>query len=106
MLTVSHISKSFGTKKILDDVSFSILPGTLNAITGENGSGKTTLLRIIIGELGADNGSVVMKGKIGYCPQELLIFPMLTVEENFTYFAAGYGLNKKNNAEWKSQRND
>jgi len=95
MLTVSHISKSFRKKKILDNISFTIHPGTLNGIIGENGAGKTTLLKIITGELSADEGRVQIKTRMGYCPQEITIFPMLTVEENFMYFAAAYGMKEK-----------
>ena len=105
MLKVAHVSKSFSEKKILKEVSFSTEQGALYGIVGENGAGKSTLLKIIVGELSADSGDVYLNGKIGYCPQESLIFSMLTVEENFAYFAAGYGLTTKaNNDKWKKQR--
>lgn len=103
MLTVSHISKSFKYKKVLDDISFAIKPGTLNGIIGENGTGKTTLLKIIIGEISPDNGSVQLSVSMGYSPQELTVFPMLTVEENFMYFSAAYGI--KNKVEWRNRMN-
>ncbi len=101
MLTISNISKSFKRKQVLNNVSFSVSPGTLNAIVGENGAGKSTLLKIIIGELKADKGLVHVYGKPGYCPQEPLVFPMLTIEENFYYFASAYGLvNNSGEEEW------
>jgi ABC-type multidrug transport system ATPase subunit len=103
MLVVSYISKSFRTKKVLDDISFAIKPGTLNGIIGENGTGKTTLLKIITGEISADKGSVQIKARMGYSPQELIIFPMLTVEENFMYFAAAYGMKDKD--AWRKRMN-
>lgn len=92
MLTALHISKSYGKKEILNDISFAIGPRTLNAVVGENGAGKSTLLKILIGELSVDKGNVILDGKAGYCPQSPLIFSMLTVEENFRYFASAYGL--------------
>jgi ABC-2 type transport system ATP-binding protein len=92
MLTISNISKSYRKKEVLHNVSFSIGPNTLNEIVGENGAGKSTLLKVIVGELKASHGSVRVNGKTGYCPQESLVFPMLTVEENFYYFASAYGL--------------
>ena len=104
MLTVLHISKSYGKRKILTDISFSTCPGTLNAIIGENGAGKSTLIKIIIGEINADKGSVILNGKAGYCPQQPLVFSMLTIEENFNYFASAYGLNNQNKYLWKARR--
>lgn len=104
MLQVTDVSKSFGNKKILNGISFSIAGGTLNGIVGENGAGKSTLLKIIVGELRTDSGAIHLAGRMGYCPQEALLFSMLTVEENFLYFAAAYGLTKKHNEEWKQQR--
>jgi len=100
MIDVLNISKSFGHRKVLNDVSFTLKPGTLTGIIGENGSGKSTLLKIMMGELSADHGIVNITGTIGYCPQESLVFPTLTVQENLNYFASAYGLttasNKKN----------
>jgi ABC-type multidrug transport system ATPase subunit len=69
--------------------------GSLNAVVGENGSGKSTLLKIIVGRWRGDSGKVTFKGKIGYCPQQSLIFSDLTVDENFRYFSAAYGLDQK-----------
>ena len=88
----------------MDDVSFCVPHGSLNAIVGENGAGKSTLLKIIVGELKADNGLIKAKGTIGYCPQQALLFSMLTVEENFKYFASAYGLT--GNSNWLQQRDN
>lgn len=56
ILSCSHISKSFGTDVILNDVSFHIEDYEKAAIVGINGAGKSTLLKIIVGELSADQG--------------------------------------------------
>jgi ABC-2 type transport system ATP-binding protein len=104
MLEVLNISKSYNRKIVLNDISFSIAPGVLTGITGENGSGKSTLLKIIMGVLKADRGTVQFTGSIGYSPQESLVFPMLTIKENFHYFASAYRLiNKK---KWKLHRDE
>ena len=49
MITVSHITRSFGRTKALDDVSFSVDDGQTALLSGPNGAGKTTLLRILAG---------------------------------------------------------
>ncbi|KAB2880134.1 ABC transporter ATP-binding protein [bacterium] len=104
MLKALNISKSYGKREILNNISFAIGPGTLNAVVGENGVGKSTLLKILIGELSADKGTVILNGKAGYCPQNPIIFSMLTIEENFNYFATAYGLNKQNKPLWIARR--
>ena len=71
LLSCQGISKSFGEKVILEDASFHIEEREKAALIGNNGAGKTTLLRIIMNELHADSGQVVlMKDKqIGYLAQ-------------------------------------
>ncbi|MBP1766686.1 MAG: transporter related [Candidatus Aminicenantes bacterium] len=87
-----NVAKSFGRRRVLKDVSFSVGPGEMAGIVGENGSGKSTLLKTIVGLLSPSAGEVIVREKIGYCPQEMLVFDTLTVNENFAYFAAAYGL--------------
>ena len=71
ILSCNHISKAFGTDQILSEVSFHIEDQEKAAIVGINGAGKSTLLKIIVGELAADQGSVVLsRGKtLGYLAQ-------------------------------------
>lgn len=71
ILSCSHISKSFGTNVVLDDISFHIEDYEKTAIVGINGAGKSTLLKIIVGELSADQGEITLsKGKtLGYLAQ-------------------------------------
>ena len=71
ILSCNHISKAFGTDQILSEVSFHIEDQEKAAIVGINGAGKSTLLKIIVGELAADQGEVVLsKGKtLGYLAQ-------------------------------------
>jgi len=90
---VVHIAKSFGRRQVLRDVSFRARPGELVGIQGENGCGKSTLLKILVGLLAPSAGRVARSGRVGYCPQEPQLFEALTVRENFTLFAAAYGLN-------------
>jgi ABC-2 type transport system ATP-binding protein len=98
LLSVRHVAKAFGRNRVLVDAGLTPAPGKIVGITGENGSGKSTLLNIIVGRLRPDSGSVAAAGRIGYCPQEMLVFDTLTVRENFRYFAAAYGC-----ADWPSR---
>ncbi|MFR7901261.1 MAG: ATP-binding cassette domain-containing protein [Ruminococcus sp.] len=71
ILSCQSICKSFGEKVILQDASFHIEEREKAALIGNNGAGKTTLLRIIMQEISADSGNVVIAKdkKIGYlCP--------------------------------------
>lgn len=83
ILSVQNISKSFGTDEILKTVSFHIEENEKAAIVGINGAGKSTLLKIIVGELPADTGEVVLsKGKtIGYLAQHQDMTGETTIEQ-------------------------
>lgn len=83
ILSVQNISKSFGTDEILKNVSFHIEDHEKAAIVGINGAGKSTLLKIIVGELDADAGEVVVqKGKtIGYLAQHQDMTGSRTIEQ-------------------------
>ena len=71
ILSCSHISKSFGTDVVLNDISFHIEDNEKAAIVGINGAGKSTLLKIIVGEIPSSQGSVTLsRGKsLGYLAQ-------------------------------------
>ena len=94
ILKVENIAKAFGKNKVLKNVSFEMKQSSLYGIVGENGSGKSTLLKIIVGEWRTDSGKVSVSGKLGYCPQQTLLFPQLTIDEHFRYFAAAYSIDK------------
>lgn len=71
ILACQQISKAFGTHQVLNQISFHIEDNEKATIVGVNGAGKTTLLKIIMGEMSADDGEVIIsKGKrIGYLAQ-------------------------------------
>lgn len=95
VLKAEHIFKSFGKKVVLQDLSLEVASGSLCGIVGENGSGKSTLLKILVGEWKPSRGRVLIEGHIGYCPQQISLFPQLTVKEHFKYFGAAYGMTTK-----------
>jgi ABC-2 type transport system ATP-binding protein len=94
-LQVDTVRKSFGRREVLRGASFDVGAGEIVAIVGENGAGKSTLLRIVAGLLDADSGAVRVDGRAGYCDQNAQVFPDLTVEEHFRYFARAYDLDDR-----------
>ena len=72
---VSHLTKNFPNRRLLDDISFVIAPESRIVLTGPNGTGKTTLLRIIMGLEPPDAGSLKFSGNltVGYLPQDSII---------------------------------
>lgn len=95
VLRVDNICKAFGKNIVLKNLSLELDSPYLCGIVGENGSGKTTLLKIIIGEWRPNQGKVSIRGRFGYCPQEILLFPQLTVNEHIRYFGQAYGMQRK-----------
>ena len=83
ILSVNNIHKSFLEVPILTDVSFHVEDHEKAAIVGINGAGKTTLLRIIMGELDADKGTIILsKGKsVGYLSQHQTVSGENTIYE-------------------------
>lgn len=82
MLTVHHLSKSFGVTPLFENCSFSINPGEKIGLVGPNGCGKTTLLRILTGEIPADSGAVTFTPptlRVGYLPQGVQFDPAETI---------------------------
>ena len=62
-LTISGLSKSFGTQKVIDNLNFSVPEGTVFGFVGQNGSGKTTTMKMVLGLLDADSGSITVCGE-------------------------------------------
>ena len=77
---------------VLRGVDLALGPGEVVGLVGENGSGKSTLMKILVGALAADSGTVTRAGRLGYCPQEPLIYPRLTCDEHFDLFAQAYAM--------------
>lgn len=98
MLNINNLTKKFGNKIAVNDVSFAVKPGEIFSLIGPNGSGKTTIVKTITGLLQADSGSIAInkhdvkkepekaKSFIGYIPDEPIVWPYMTGFEflNFT----------------------
>jgi len=92
LLAIHDIAKAFRGTPVLKGVDLELRSGEMLGVVGENGSGKSTLLKIIVGLLEPDAGAFHIRGTMGYCPQESLVFDNLTVRENFQFFGQAYGL--------------
>jgi ABC-2 type transport system ATP-binding protein len=86
-LRVQKVSKRYGSREALRDVSFEAGPGELVAVTGPNGAGKTTLLQIVAGSLAPTTGHVDDPRTVGWVPQQAAVYSKLSVEENLRLFA-------------------
>jgi len=108
-LSASSISKTYGSKKVVDNVSLNVKQGEIVGLLGPNGAGKTTSFYIIVGLIKSDSGFVYIgdnditklpmykrarKG-IGYLAQEASVFRNLSVEDNILAVLENQGLSKE-----------
>ncbi len=103
----SGLTKSYGSRLVLDDVSFSVKAGEIVGLLGPNGAGKTTTLSILATLRAADRGTVRIAGfdsrthvaavrrKLGFVPQALALYPSLTAFQNLELFARVHGLSAR-----------
>ena len=83
-ISVANLSYAFGSKKIFENISFTMHSGYIHIIKGQSGSGKTTLLNILAGYLTDYSGTISVPSKVNieYVFQDELLFENLTVREN------------------------
>lgn len=101
MLSLRHVSKSFGGRAALSDVSIDVARGRLTGFVGGNGAGKTTAMRIALGVLASDSGTVTLDGAeltdrhgFGYMPEERGLYPKMEVHAQLVYLARLHGVPK------------
>jgi ABC-type multidrug transport system ATPase subunit len=104
VVTIQHVTKTFGDKVALDDVSLDIPSGQVCGLLGPNGAGKTTLFRLLMGILKASSGvlrisgldafddRVAVKRLIGFLPDEPVFYSYLSGREVLELSAAMHGL--------------
>jgi ABC-2 type transport system ATP-binding protein len=100
LLELIGLTRRFGDRVALDDVSFSVAPGQMFGFVGPNGAGKTTTMRIVMGVLAPDAGEVRFDGaaldfgvrsRFGYMPEERGLYPKMRVRRQLEYLAALHG---------------
>lgn len=103
MLSLMGITKTYGERRALDDVSFGIEGGRLTGFVGANGAGKTTAMRVLLGLLVPDSGSVEQDGRpvgaaqrrrFGYMPEERGLYPKMKVAEQIEYLGRLRGMSR------------
>lgn len=101
-LTVSNLSKKYGSKTVLRNLSFEMSGPGVYALLGTNGAGKTTTIRMMLGMLAKDSGEVLWNGKpldtatcnVGYLAEERGLYPKYPLMDQLIYFAALRGVSK------------
>ena len=103
-IEAKHLSKAFGTRKAVDDVTFALPEGAFLSIFGPNGAGKTTLLRVLSTLDRPSGGEAFVSGadikehpdtvreRIGLISHQPMLYPDLTAEENLLLYAQLYGV--------------
>jgi lipopolysaccharide export system ATP-binding protein len=95
-LSLEHLTKSYGGRKVVDDVTLEVASGEVVGLLGPNGAGKTTTFFMVLGLLEPDHGAIFLDGEdlsqlpiyqrarkgLQYLPQESSVFRKLTVAEN------------------------
>lgn len=112
IVTAQSVTKTFGDKIALDDVSFTIPSGQICGLLGPNGAGKTTLFRLLMGILKATDGflevagldafedRVAVKRLIGFLPDEPVFYSYLSGRELLVLSAGMHGLDPEEVMEW------
>ena len=104
VIRAKGLSKSFGNQEAVTDLNFEVPPGIIFGLIGPSGSGKTTTVRLMTGILHPSAGSIEIVGqrpqrfsagrrrKLGYMPQQFVLYPDLSVWENMNFAASLYGM--------------
>ena len=112
MIEVSHLTKKYGSRLAVEDVSFAVADGGICGLLGPNGAGKSTIMNILTGYLSATSGQVTVAGHplpeeadaakkcVGYLPEQPPLYPEMTVQEYLDFAAELKGVKK---AERKEQ---
>lgn len=101
-LIVKNVNKSFGDKKVVDNLSFELSKPGVFGLLGTNGAGKTTAIRMILGIIKKDSGDITWNNKevtrknvnFGYLPEERGLYPKSKIYDQLMYFANLKGMNK------------
>lgn len=109
IVSIEDFTMKFGSKTVIDNLSFEINKGETFGLLGSNGSGKTTILRALLGIYPATKGKLLINGKkftpelggkIGYLPEERGLYKKENVLDVMTYFGQLKGIERQAAKEW------
>ncbi|GGX73290.1 ABC transporter ATP-binding protein [Saccharospirillum salsuginis] len=116
MLECQSVTRRFASFTAVDSVSFRVEPGEIVGLLGHNGAGKTTIMRMITGALEPSSGQVTLDGldmqrhslelhaRIGYLPEQLPLYPEMTIVEYLDYCAGLRGIDNRRERKEAVQR--
>lgn len=111
MLSIEHLTKTYGEKKAVDDLSLHIAPGEIYGFIGHNGAGKTTTIKSVVGILGFDSGRITITGHsisdepieckkmLAYIPDNPDLYEFMTGMKYLNFIADIYGIDKAKRGE-------
>ena len=101
-IEIKNVSKSFGKKQVLKNISLNAIEGDMLCLLGPSGAGKTTIIRLITGAISADEGEIFIGGKripnmeilkhIGFMPQSDALYTDISGYDNLLFFGRFFGL--------------
>jgi ABC-2 type transport system ATP-binding protein len=108
-LVCTDLTYSYGERRAVDGLSFMVRPGEAYGLLGPNGAGKTTTIRMLCGIVSPRSGSVIIDGRqlrpgpagrdaravLGYVPQDIALYPSLSLAENLGYWATVQGVPRR-----------
>lgn len=102
MLKIENVSKKYGKKLVVDNISIELDKPEVFGLLGTNGAGKTTTIRMLLGILKKDSGTITWNGKevdrkkvnFGYLPEERGVYPKVKIIDQLKYFAELKGMDK------------
>ena len=111
MLNISHLTKTYGEKKAVDDLSLHIAPGEIYGFIGHNGAGKTTTIKAVVGILQFDEGEITIDGvsvkddpiackkKIAYIPDNPDLYDFMSGIKYLNFVADIFGVSAEDRRE-------
>ena len=111
MLNISHLTKTYGEKKAVDDLSLHIAPGEIYGFIGHNGAGKTTTIKAVVGILQFDEGEITINGvsvkddpiackkKIAYIPDNPDLYDFMSGIKYLNFVADIFGVSAEDRRE-------
>ncbi len=102
-LVLKDVSKTFGNRKAVDHISFTVNTPGVYGLLGTNGAGKTTTIRMLLGIITKDSGEITWQGQpvdrksvnFGYLPEERGVYPKVKIADQLTYFGELKGMSKE-----------